>query len=156
MESFFKEYSYLFPVFFICLWGLACKLLAVLGGWSALAEKYSAIEAFDGITWHMQSASIGVVNYSGCLTVGASSTSLYISVMLPFRFGQPPLLIPLSDVDGKEEKRWFFRYVKLAIGKPSVAHMRISKGLADRIMEVSKGAWKYDAIEGRVAINPPN
>lgn len=137
-----------FPIIFIFFWLGICKLLSVMGGWISLAGSYRLIDSFDGTKWHLQYARIGKVQYKSCLTVGANERGLYLNVLLPFRFGHPPLLIPWTKITGKEAKGWVYTYVDLAVPELQGDTIRIFKGLADRLETACKGTWTYERLSG--------
>jgi len=69
-------------------------LLAHLGGWARLAQYYETQATFEGETWNFKSGRMGLVNYSGCRTIGANDEGLYLAVFPVFRLGYPPYLSP--------------------------------------------------------------
>ena len=94
------------PVLFLLLatvlWLAVSLVMAYLGGWQTLATYYRAPGPFHGKQWHFSSASIRLVTYHNCLTLGANTQGVFISVWLPFRFRHAPLFVPWSEIDSVE------------------------------------------------------
>ncbi len=75
----------------------------------------------------MQSGSVGRVSYRSCLTVHRSAEGLFLSVLLPFRPGHPPLFIPWNAVRNATSRRilWVER-VAFEVGSPGLASVQLS------------------------------
>ena len=55
-----------------------------------------------------------------------SPEGLYLSVWPIFRFREPPLFIPWSDVRNRREKRWLWsRLIEFDVGSPPMGTMRL-------------------------------
>lgn len=83
-----------------------------------------------------------MVSYNSCLTIGADRSNLFLSVFFLFKIGHPDLVIPFNEIEGKETKMLFFKYVKLKIKKNHSTNILIPKRLADKIE--SHSTWKYE------------
>ena len=107
------------------MWCGVLWVLAHLGVWSNLAERYPANAAKEGTAFYMRSGKVGMVNYGSCLTLTVSDSGLRLAVMLPFRTGHPPLFIPWSDFHDVCEKRVMFvlPFLQADIGNPVVARL---------------------------------
>ena len=132
------------PLLLISMWMFVSKILSLIGGWHSLSEKYRSEANFSGTRWQMQSARLGFVNYRSVITFGADYNNIFISVMFLFRLGHPNLIIPFYDVTGNEHKGVFFSYVNLTFKKAPRVKIKILKGLADKIENVSN--WKYKRL----------
>lgn len=131
----FEEiFPFLFPLFFIGMWIVVCFLLAIIGGWSRLAESYQAHAEFTGKKWYFQSGRLGLTNYSSCLTIGSNYYGLYLAVFPLFRVGHPPLLIPWSDITTAEHKGWIFSYLDFTFAKAPSTKLRLLRKLGNMIM----------------------
>ncbi len=139
MDDFFSTF---FPFIFIGMWIFVSFLLSFLGGWYSLKNIYKKEITFNGEKWHFQSARIGLVSYNSCVTVGADRNNLFLGVFFLFKIGHPDLVIPFADIEGKETKMLFFKYVKLKFKKNYSTNIVISKRLADKIEAHSN--WKYE------------
>ena len=126
-----------FIALFVAMWCAICFLLGALGGWMALAEHFRLTGTFVGRKWYMCSAQFRVfVSYSGVLTMGANDQGLYLAVLLPFRLGHPPLLIPWRFV--RKAPRGLFNVFStpLELGDSSRVRMTISSRIVRRFEEV--------------------
>lgn len=105
-------------------------MISRMGGWHRLAERFATNEPPAGQRFFMQSASFGNASYSYCLMIYVSEQGLYLSLMWPFRFGHPPLLIPWREIQevGRHRYLWMDRIV-VEIGSPSLATINLSKKL---------------------------
>jgi hypothetical protein len=86
------------PVLFALIWVGVVNLLAWIGGWSRLAQDYRSYDDFGGALWRFQYGWFGGVRYKGVLTFGTDAKGLYLSVLVLFRPGHPPLLVPWRDL----------------------------------------------------------
>ncbi len=82
---------------FIVFWCLICLLLAGVGGWMKLSRRFRAAAKPTGPLRWMQRLLLNGTKYEGVVGIGVFPTGLYLSVLLPFRVGHPPLLIPWSE-----------------------------------------------------------
>lgn len=130
-----------FLVFFILLWCSVSYGLAFIGGWHALGQHYKLDGDFNGERWYMRSGSLRLVNYGSCLTFGSGSDGLYLAVLLPFRIGHPPLLVPWRDMSAEPSKWLFFSTVRLSFKKEPSITLRISQRLGKKIAEHSSGGF---------------
>jgi hypothetical protein len=108
----YMEPQWFFPMFVVG-WFTVCGLLAFLSGWRFLAQRFPAPAQIQGERFRFVSASMGAVpwfpvNYSSCLFVTIGQTGFALSLLFPFRFLSPLLLLPWSQVESVEEKAWFF------------------------------------------------
>lgn len=124
METFISvAFAFAFPLFWIAV----SLLLAHMGGWAKLAEKYPEVRnrvESPSETYRMRSGSVGATNYSKCLNLRVYDDGLRVSVLLPFRIGHPPLFIPWDQFHSVSEKRvLFFRFIDAYVGMPVVANV---------------------------------
>ncbi|MBM5811638.1 MAG: hypothetical protein FJ191_06690 [Gammaproteobacteria bacterium] len=94
---------------FALLWLVVTGLLASLSGWADLASRYAGVPMLDGERYRFASGAFGrrwfPVNYNGCLFVHLSPEGLGLSILLPFRFRSPALLIPWSRIRAATARR---------------------------------------------------
>jgi hypothetical protein len=83
----------------VALWVALGFGLARWSGWSSLALYYRGSVPNDGLRWHFISARVGSVGYRRCLTLGADSRGLRLSMWLPMRFSHRSLSIPWAEID---------------------------------------------------------
>ena len=98
----------LFPMFFAGMWCLVCYAISRLG-WSNWARDYRCDRLISGKSYCGRSGRFSLQgSYSRILNVVLSDEGIRLSVMLPWRVGHPPMLLPWSMVTGVEEKNYFF------------------------------------------------
>ena len=94
-------FFFVFPLFWLGI----VYLLSRLGGWPGLARHYAYHGTFSGTTFNMQSATTGPLgNYRNCMTFGVNDDGLYMSPLVFFRPGHPPLLIPWDEIEARESQ----------------------------------------------------
>lgn len=139
-----KNPAQFFP-FFVAFWCAICFVLSLIGGWHSLAQHYRLNGAFAGKRWHLRSGSLRLVNYGNCLTLGADSTGLFMSILFPFRIGHPPLHIPWSEVSAESYRLFFFPRVKFHFKQEPTVSFKLSKGLASELASASSGQFSIGA-----------
>jgi hypothetical protein len=77
-----------------------------------------------------------LANYNIVLTLGVSPQGLYLASMFLFRFMQPPLLVPWSEIKVRRKKGWVFEYVILTMGHKLAIPLLIRAKLAAKLREV--------------------
>src|SRR5437867_2949527 len=98
-------------------WPLVSILISSIGGWGELGRRFRYPENFKGSRWSFQSGQMRwIAGYRNCLTLGASDEGLYMSVLLPFRIGHPPVLIPWAEIRVERGELFLFRGVKFVLG----------------------------------------
>jgi hypothetical protein len=100
------------PVLFLFLfaggWCLACFKISRLG-WNDWAQIYRCNRPLTGKLYSGRSGRFSFQgSYSRILNVRLCAEGIGLSVMLPWRVGHPPLLVPWSKVIGVEERSFFF------------------------------------------------
>jgi hypothetical protein len=99
---------------FIVFWLVISGVLSLMGGWYRLAERFKSDESIDGEQFRFRSGAIGwgmfPVSYGSCLIATVGSKGFALSVLFPFRFLHPRLVIPWSAVERCEHvKFWFMK-----------------------------------------------
>lgn len=116
------------PFYFVGLWCFVSVVLSRLGGWHRLAGKYLAATTAAGHRYGMQSMQLGLVNYSGCLTLHVSDGGIHLAVWLLFRLAHPPLFIPWSEMrNAVVKKHWWVSSVEVEIGEERIVKMSLSR-----------------------------
>jgi hypothetical protein len=141
--------SFVIPLLLLAWLGIQfCA--AAISGWRKLAQVYRANGPFSGRRWRLQSAELRWrIGYNNCLTLGSGAEGLFLSVLLPFRFSHPPLLIPWTDIASRDVTRWrFFRMTevrtRLVSDVPIVLHRRV----VERLRSAPGARWPADAAAG--------
>jgi len=99
LNDFLDKYPLAFIPFFVLFWCAILYSIAALSGWMTLSRKFRRNSTFTGTTWSFQSARTRwMSHYGSCLTFGADSTGLMLSILVFFRPGHPPLLIPWTEI----------------------------------------------------------
>lgn len=122
--------------FFVAVWGFASFVIAVVSGWFALSGRFrwesnpsspakSAGPFF--YTVYMRFA----CHYSSVIRVTAAEDALYLSVLILFRIGHPPLRIPWNEIRMRRAKYlWLWPVVLLTLGNEEQIPMRIPERMA--------------------------
>jgi hypothetical protein len=150
-----------FPLFFLALWLVACALLSFIGGWHELSQRFESTESLEGERFSFRSATIGwgafPVSYRSSLFVTVGRRGMALSILFPFRFLHPRLVIPWSAIERCEPVRyWFTRHVAVhVIGFRRKLLFRGAVG--DRILQgwlqAGRGA-RPDTVDSRGWRNP--
>jgi hypothetical protein len=109
-----------FVAVFVVFWLMICGLLSFLGGWYELARRFKTADGVDGERFYFRSAAIGwrsfPVSYGSCLFATVGPKGIALSILIPFRFLHPPLLIPWSAVERCERVTfWFMNRVAVQV-----------------------------------------
>jgi hypothetical protein len=129
----------LFSVFFVALWCVIFFLISRASGWASLARRFRATSPFTGQTWAWKKARMRWgTNYNNCLTIGSDPMGLYLSLMFPFSFAHPPLLLPWQEVSVRRRRSiFFFKYVELSLGREKQIPLLTRDNLADQIRQAA-------------------
>ena len=115
------------PIVLVGMWVGVNALLSYSSGWQKLAAVYRAQRPPSGRCFPIQGGRIGDVFARGCLTIYTSPEGMYVSIWPIFRFREPPLFIPWSDIRNRRERRWLFsRLIEFEIGSPPIGSMWLS------------------------------
>jgi hypothetical protein len=143
----FQTYPFLFIVFFVALWCLILFLISVVSGWHSLARRFRCTREFARDAWTFRSAYMRYLSHYGtCLSFGADSSGLYLSVFPIFRVGHPPLFIPWSEVTVTRGETGipFFKRRKLLLGREESIPLSISVSLAENLQRAAGPAWPHE------------
>lgn len=115
----------LFPIVFAAIWFGVMWILALTGGWRALASHYAHQRpipvAESGI-----SGMVGWVGYNHVLKIACTEQYLYLDILAPFRPGHPALRIPWRDIEMLGNARWPRRHHRvLRAGRPPLATLTL-------------------------------
>ena len=115
-----------FLLFFIAIWCGVCLLLARIGGWSALATKFRAVEEPAGEKFRFCSAKIGIAAYRSAITAIKSDTGLHLSMFGLLRLGHSAILIPWSEMKNPRAERVLGAcWVDVTVSTPSIIAVRL-------------------------------
>lgn len=125
-------------------WLLVMWVLAQVGGWPRLAEKYPRRQGWGERCWSLQSVMMqGWLSYNGVVRVCADAEGVHFAVMFPFSIAHAPLSVPWHELSGKTKPRWFYTGVVLHFQQVPGVVMEIRQGLADRLVAEAAGKWGY-------------
>ena len=96
-------------VLFVVLWMLVVAVVARIGGWRALAERYEDPGSAEPERRHrfqsvvLRRVALIPARYRGSVHIGIGAAGLFLTPVLVFRFQHPPLLIPWTAIARCEE-----------------------------------------------------
>ncbi|MGA7857098.1 MAG: hypothetical protein WCA11_04185 [Terracidiphilus sp.] len=125
----------LFLVFFAALWSFISIVISLAGGWYALSKRFRAQSEPCGETKSAGPFFYTVYmrwwgHYSNVIRMTAADDALYLSVLFPFRIGNPPLCIPWREIELGKTSFFWRTYVELTLGHEERIPMRISQRMA--------------------------
>jgi hypothetical protein len=124
----FPYFGFVAPFLLVGFVSAISMFLSLVGGWHRLGQMFRASERPAGRRFRMESGSVGWVSYNHCLTVSNSADGLYLSVMLPFRLGHPPLLIPWEEIHYMRTRRFLWMEdIVFEVGSPRIAKLCLPK-----------------------------
>ena len=137
-----------FPLFFVGTWVLTTYVLGLLSGWNFLSKRFRYRGVYYGEKWSFQSARMRtLIHFGSALTLGADESGLYMAVFPLFRFGNPPLLIPWSEISIIHgERGLIFKKRVLLLGRQETISLSISSSLAATLKEAAGQAWPVEAL----------
>lgn len=116
--------------------------IAPAGGWSALAERFTAAAPPAAPVARGVTAMIGTTLWKNCVAVGAGRDGLALAVKVPIlgTMGRPPLLIPWTEVAPCVPARLQWRAARLfQIGRPPLATLTVPEAVAVAIESARPG-----------------
>lgn len=143
------DLNFLIPVFVFVVWYAMLALIALVGGWSALASFYAG-DASDA-RWksHFQTLRLsryGVPSaYRNGITIGVAGDALLLSPFFTFRPGHPPLRIPFTDLSARQKKSFLINVVELTASQAPKIKISMSPRCAAKIAAASGGVFKIEA-----------
>ena len=117
---------------FVLFWGFVVWLISRVSGWQRLARHYRTPTPPKGQPVSQMLAMLGSARHRGTLTLQAAPEGLYLTVMVLFRLGHPPLLIPWSAVKRRGTSAGdLSNWLTLELGDPPVTTLRLPAALVD-------------------------
>jgi hypothetical protein len=121
--------------------------LALTGGWHQLASHYAVADRGGGLVASVASVSLyrGLLpmRYRGCITVQLWADGFGLSVLLPFRFMHPPLLIPWPAIGDCRQGGLIWKTVDVVLDQPNVRirlYGRVGAAIHDEWVRVNAAA----------------
>lgn len=129
---------------FVLFWIVLIHAIGFLSGWGVLARHYSATGEPEGITFSMQSLSLGWTGYGNCLKIIVGNDGLYMRVWGILRPGHPPLFFPWSELRIKKvtRRRW---YPTVTVTLSAVPHLPLTFLLP--VLEAAQKLFPLDNVE---------
>jgi hypothetical protein len=135
MEHFEIIIPILILLFFIGLWILILKMLAVMSGWTILAERFYYPATFDGRYYRFQSAWLNKVNFRSSLEMGMNIMGLYLIPLILFRLFHKPLFIPWEEITAEPCKRYLIQVYRLRFKSSPAIALDVYKKTFERMLE---------------------
>ena len=127
----------LFVAAFPLFWSGVCLLISKMG-WSRLAAAYRTEAGITGETFRSVTGTVGVSSYRNVLTVSLEPDGLRLSVMVLFRPGHPPLLIPWGHLLNVRKTAVLFRTAyAFETERGGTVTIRLPERIAEAIVDVA-------------------
>jgi hypothetical protein len=134
MDDFFPEALFVIVPLWLALWVVMAFVLSKVSGWATLAAYYGTDKDFHGPTWRFQSGRLRLgVHYGLCLTIGANSEGLYLSILRPFRVGHPPLLVPWREISMHSKRLFFIPHMQFTFHKEPSVSLLVGRALGEKL-----------------------
>ena len=135
MQNWLWTLWFLIPLGAVAFWCFICFIISLASGWHHLAGHFRAAQDatpnLEGQAFYLQRAQMNGSEYKGCLNLKVANQGLYLSVLLPFRAGHAPLLIPWNALSDFElNKIFWMNYQVTTITSPSGGKVKL--GLIDQ------------------------
>ena len=137
-------------VAFPFLWIFAIFILSQFSGWAGLAEHYKSDRPINASKSRFRTMSLGRgtildVNFSNVVTLEGDSEAIALSLMFPFHFYHPRLVIPLQDISA-ETFRYFgiLKAVRFTFSKSPQTKLTALRSWANWVEQNSNGAWSIN------------
>ncbi len=133
-----------FGIFLVVMWCLTLVALSKITGWSRLAEKYKTrIKPESKLMYAVQAFWGSIMLAGNIYTIGTDRNGLFLGVLLPFRIGHPPLLIPWHEIRAKKVDGFIKPRVQLIFGNGISRPFEVYEKTAKKIEEGSNGKFSY-------------
>ncbi|MGD9850764.1 MAG: hypothetical protein AB7T38_05825 [Nitrospirales bacterium] len=128
---------------FACLGIASLFLVSRLSGWRTISQHYPSRPHKIIEKWYLRSMWMGFLfTYENCVTMKATNEGLHLSLIILFRIGHHPLLIPWEDIHIEKYKGWFTTYAKLTLRQVPNISIYLRKDLALEINGQRGGDWE--------------
>jgi hypothetical protein len=152
----FLNSPYGFAIYFVTLWCFVSYLISFLSGWFTLSmhfkkdsepygETKTAGPFFYAVYFRL------MTHYSSVVRIIAAEDAFYLSVLILFRIGHPPLRIPWDEIQFSRKKLFWRKYVVLTLGREEKIPMRISERMARKLGIMERVPETVRSGQGRTA-----
>ncbi|HEV2324685.1 MAG TPA: hypothetical protein VGS10_12105 [Terracidiphilus sp.] len=118
-------------------WLFDCFVSSFLLGWHRLSNRFSSTASPLGdiktVGPFRYVVYMKLGQYGSTIRMTAANDALYLSVILAFRPGHPPLRIPWNEISLERTRRFFRNCVVLTLGTEERIPMRISERMARKL-----------------------
>lgn len=119
-------------------WVLSCYVAGIVSGWKKLGKRFKRGNEPTGETltygpWLTAMSSRYWMRYNNIVRLEAAQDGLYMSVILPMRFGHPSLFLPWNEVSVKKVRHMLRSYVELSLGNEEKIPFRIAVRGAEKL-----------------------
>lgn len=116
-------------------------------GWAMLARRFRDRNKFTGSRWRFQSGQMRwMCGYNNCLTVGANSEGLFLSMLPIFSLFHPPLFIPWTEISYTKKTSFFSAGVRFLLGNEFYAPLWVREQLAERLRGAAGGGYPIEKL----------
>jgi hypothetical protein len=117
-------------------------IVARIGGWRELADKYPQTHIIDGTTWRWQHLGLRRgVSYNMIVTVAASAEGVRFHLPWMFRAGHRAIFLPWNELTITRRNRMFGVVVSLQpAGTPHIP-VHMTAKLAEKLKAIAGEAW---------------
>jgi hypothetical protein len=141
-DQFFK---YMFPFIFIFFWLSISAFISFISGWHKLAKLHPWQEPVRATKLGPIAISFGYDSLPasiGGVYVRLSPYAISFSIIFLFRFFNPPMSVPWSQVSSCTQSKWLFWPITVLRFREISQSMRFSGRAARKIFEY----WRNEAI----------
>jgi hypothetical protein len=111
-----------FPLF----WCFISYIIGQAGGWAGIHARFGGPPGPIPAGRSFEAGRIGIAKYNGVLRIAHDRFGLYLSVMVLFRVGHPPLFIPWNEVGpATRVKQLWTERVRFTVGHPVITTMEL-------------------------------
>ena len=126
-----------FPFVFVAMVWLVFRIVALVGGWTALARTYADSDSARGVTGeHVPFAIVlrWTASYRGMVRMGATADGMVLRCLGGARLGHPHLLVPWADLRFTDRRFLWYRVIRFA-GSP--IPLKVSAATYDWLREAA-------------------
>ncbi|MGZ3690117.1 MAG: hypothetical protein ACXVAX_01355 [Pseudobdellovibrio sp.] len=144
-----KDLSDFYPLFFLAYMGILFPavswLLGRMLGWYTLSQAYPYQPPSPGHkTWKF--CSIPNLTLRNCVHVTIDQSGIYFEMVFLFRFGNPPIFVPWSDLSIQTASFIAIRTSKLTFKKAPSVSMQFYKLTSNKFAEYAGELWEKRKI----------
>ncbi len=125
---------------FVLLWCVVGWTLGRLTGWTFIAKAYPHKGPIPAAN-HWNCCSIPNLTMRYCVNVALDEQGMYFQLWFLFRFGNPSIFVPWSDIQVSESKLFFFDMVKLTFKKTPWVNFQFYKRTANKFALKATTHW---------------